>query len=464
MSGVPGARWRLTDMDLYGQGTGGHGYQPPLGTDFVSMGIADPYDAGGLGVGGSSGHLARVNISFDLRRTPAIQLGNAFAAYNSSGFSLVDSYISHKGSCSAQWPRNGALHVSGSTNGEIFNSTFDMGCQSGSVESSSHIFMADNTFNEVRVWDGTNIGSSNGGFEWSTIDPPHVSELQYMGNCSYIGAWDAYERWESFTTDGGADSFYNSTVTSQSVNPDGTATLGLAGVINISVFFYTWHPGDAVTVMQGPNVGQVRRLRDVLGPYNSSIIIDAPFNPPLSSTDDIISITSYRGGYTFEGNTFLNGTCFQFYGGAFDVVVSGNSFDEMFSTTEVPTLPSAGAIAVGSGLGGGGRVYATALQQEAYNVWEYNEMACASSFVITMGNLQNGEVILLPNATYNFAQIVRHNVWDGTYLAEVLFTRDHVVEYNEPRSRRCTYNGGVNISVNVSMNSPSNIGLVYRPW
>lgn len=454
----------MSDMDLYGQGTGGHGYQPPLGTDFVSLGIGNPFDAGGLGTGGSSGRIARVNISFDLRRTPAIQLGNSFAVYNSSDFSLVDSYVSHKGSCSAQWPRNGVLHVSGSVNGEIVNTTFDMGCQSGAVESSSRIFMADNVFNEVRVWDGTDIGSSNGGFEWSTIDPPHVSELQYLGNCSYTGAWDAFERWESFTTDGGADSFYNSTVMSQTANPDGTATLMLAGAIDVSVFFYTWHPGNAVAVLQGPNVGQLRRLVDVIGPANSSIVIDSPFDPPLSPTDDVVSITSYRGGYTFEGNAFVNGTCFQFYGGAFDVVVSGNSFDEMFSTAEVPTLPSAGAIAVSAGLGGGGRVYATALQQEAYNIWEYNDMICASSFVITMGNLANGESILLPNATYNFAQVVRHNTWAGTSLAQLLFTRDHVVEFNEPRAQQCAYTGGVTVDVNVSMSSPSNIGLVYRPW
>lgn len=428
----------------------------------MSLGVSNAFDAGGLGVGGSSGRIARVNISFDLRRTPAIQLGNAFAVYNASDFSLVDSYVSHKGSCSAQWPRNCAFHVSGSANGEIVNTIFDMGCQSGSVESSSRIFMADNSFNEVRVWDGTQIGSSNGGFEWSTIDPPHVSELQYMGNCTYKGAWDAYERWESFTTDGGADSFYNSTIASQTVNPDGTATLVLTGAVDVSVFFYTWHVGDAVAVLQGPNVGQLRRLRDVLGPANSTIVVDAPFNPPLSPSD-IISITSYRGGYTFEGNKFINGTCFQFYGGAFDVIVSGNAFEEMFSTAEVPTLPSAGAIAVGSGLGGGGRVYATALQQEAYNIWEYNDMVCASSFVITMGNLANGEAILLPNATYNFAQVVRHNTWAGISLAQMLFTRDHVVEHNDARAQRCVYNGGVVVDVNVSMGSPSNIGLVFRP-
>ena len=188
VTGAPGARWRLEDVDLWCQATGGHGYQPPLGTDFLSLGRAHPTDAGGGGVPGtgSAGRVARVNITFDLRRTPAIQLGNAVAVYNSSGWALVDSFVSHKGSCSAQWPRNAAIHVSGSADGEVRGTTFDMGCQSAGIESSARIFLADNAFREVNVWPG--VGSSNGGFEMSTIDAPHVSEHHYFGNNSYVVA------------------------------------------------------------------------------------------------------------------------------------------------------------------------------------------------------------------------------------------------------------------------------------
>ena len=101
-------------------------------------------------------------------------------------------------------------------------------------------------------------------------------------------------------TDGGADAFYNETVSSQVINADGTATLTLVSPVLISVFYYEWAPGNAVTVVQGPNVGQMRRLVDVIAPANTTIIVDAPFNPPLSPTEDIVAITSYRGGYTFE--------------------------------------------------------------------------------------------------------------------------------------------------------------------
>ena len=133
-----------------------------------------------------------------------------------------------------------------------------------------------------------------------------------MANCSYTGNVKAAERWESFTTDGGADAFYNETVAAQVANPDGTATLTLASPVLVSEFYYEWARGNAVTVVQGPSVGQVRRLVDVIAPDNTTIVISAPFDPPLSPTDDIVAITSYRGGFTFEGNRYLNGTCFQF--------------------------------------------------------------------------------------------------------------------------------------------------------
>ena len=363
ISGAPGARWRLSDLDLYGQGSGAHGYQPPLGTDFVGLGVPrDPVNAGASGYGGSSAQIHRVNISFDLRMTPQIQLGNAFAVYGASDFALVDSYIGHWGSCSSQWPHNCAMHITNSSNGEVRGNVFDMGCQAMAVESSSRMFFSDNVYSEVSVWTGTPIGSSNGGHEWSTIDPPHVSEMQYMGNCTYTGRYDAYVRWESFTTDGGADAFYNETALSQVANADGTATIVLASQVFESVFFYSWHKGNVVSVLQGPSVGQVRRLVSV-AEDNVTIVVDAPFDPPLGPSD-ILSITSYRGRYTVEGNRFHNGTCFAYYGGVFDSIVSGNVFNEMFQSTWVqvpgwslapPTIaPGVGGGGMGGGGGGGG--------------------------------------------------------------------------------------------------------------
>ena len=218
VSGEPSARWRLEDMDLYCQAKAALGYQPTLGTNFIGLGIAnDLYNAGAGGYGGSSARIARVNISFDLRLFPGVQIGNAFAAYSSADFSLVDSYVSHKGNCAAQWPHNCIMHVTNATNGEVRGVEFDMGCQATAVESSSRMFMADNTFKETEVWSG--VPSTTGGSEFSTIDPPHVAEHYYWGNNSYTGNPASAERWESFTTDGGADCVYNDTVLAQVANP-----------------------------------------------------------------------------------------------------------------------------------------------------------------------------------------------------------------------------------------------------
>jgi len=466
VAGAPGARWKMADMDLYGQAFGGRGYQPVLGTDFVALGYSHKKNAGSGGSGGSSARIERVNITFDLRATPAIQIGNAFAAYGAFDFSLVDSFISHRGSCSAQWPHNCAAHITNSSNGEIRGVVMEMGCQAYAIESSSRMYIADTEFVETNVWTGTDVQSSNGGVEFSTIDPPHVSELHYMANCSYTGNVKAAERWESFTTDGGADAFYNETVAAQVANPDGTATLTLASPVLMSEFYYEWARGNAVTVVQGPSVGQVRRLVDVIAPDNTTIVISAPFDPPLSPTDDIVAITSYRGGFIFEGNRYLNGTCFQFYGGIFDTIVSGNSLNEMgFDPTWVPTAPdpATGFYAGEGAVGGGGRVYATSYQQEAYNIWEHNEVRCVESFMISMGNLENGETVRLPNATYNFAQIVRKNEWAGIGWAQMLFTHDHVVEFNHAGDAVCVYNGGKTVPTAVSTDNPTNSGMVYRP-
>ena len=408
ISGEPGARWRLEDMDLLCQAKAALGYQPTLGTNFIGLGIAsDLYNAGAGGYGGSSGRLARLNITFDLRLFPGVQIGNAFAAYSSVDFSLVDSYVSHKGNCAAQWPHNCIYHITNSSNGEVRGVEFDMGCQSAAHESSSRIFLADNVYTETQSWEGQR--STTGGFEFSNIDPPHVSELHYMGNISYTGNPLSAERWESFTTDGGADSVYNDTVLAQVANPDGTATLTLAAPVFASVFFYQWAPGFAVTVMQGPNVGQQRRLVAVTGEDNTTMVINAPFDPPLTPSD-YLSVNGYKGGYTLEGNRYLNATTFQVFGGLADTVFSGNSIDSMFASGKaMPPLPPMGSD-MGGMAGGGGMQYAVSYQQELYNVWEHNNFQCFDEFRISVFNFDypsDNVPVQLKNATFNFAQVVR---------------------------------------------------------
>jgi len=412
ISGAPGARWRMEDMDLHCQAKAALGYQPTLGTNFIGLGIAsDLYNAGAGGYGGSSGRLARLNITFDLRLFPGVQIGNALAVYSSSDWSLVDSYVSHRGNCAAQWPHNCIYHVTNSSNGEVRGVELDMGCQAAAHESSSRLFLADNVYTETQSWQGQR--STTGGFEFSNIDPPPVSQLHYMGNISYTGNPASAERWESFTTDGGADCVYNDTVLGQQANPDGSATLTLASPVYPSVFFYHWAPGFAVTVMEGPNVGQQRRLLAVTGEDNSTMVINAPFDPPLTPLD-YLSVNGYKGGYTLEGNHYFNATTFQVFGGLANSVFSGNTIDSMFASGKaVPPLPPMGSD-MGGLAGGGGMQYAVSYQQELYNTWELNDFTCFDEFLISVFNFDypsDNVPVQRKNATFNFAQVVRAGLW-----------------------------------------------------
>lgn len=450
----PGARWRMSDLSLLCRATGGIGYQPVLGTDFIGLRL------GSVGV-----RIQRVDVTFDLRALPAIQIGNAFSSWGAADVLLEDVSFTHKGSCSSQWPHNCALYVTNSSGVELSRVNATMGCQAYAIESSSRVFFVDSTLHESDVWDG--IGSSNGGAEFSTIDAPHVSELYYYGNNSYVGNVGALERWESFTTDGGADSFYNMSIAGAVVWPNGSSTLQLLPPgIAVSVFYYTWAPGDAVAIIRGAGVGQVRRLVSV-SPDGMSALIDAAFNPALVPGDSIVSITSYRGGYTFEGNSFVNATCLSFYGGVFDSVVSGNTLTELFGEWNPAgggvLYPPTATITTTGYVGGGGDVYATSYQQEAYNLWERNIMTCASYFRVTVGFLQSGGIPKLTNTTLNFAQVVRRNAMAGMYVLNMSYTHESVLEHNALTSAYCQYAQRAVDAPVVNLDPETNVALLYRP-
>lgn len=102
-------------------------------------------------------------------------------------------------------------------------------------------------------------------------------------------------------------------------------------------------------------------------------------------------------------------------------------------------------------------------------------MRC-TSFKLTMGNLENCLVtggaydcIARPNATFNLAQTIRKNTFEGLSDVVVWFTQDHVVELNDLLPAQCAYNGQampvtpMNLTSPVAGNQSTNIGLLYRP-
>ncbi len=102
-------------------------------------------------------------------------------------------------------------------------------------------------------------------------------------------------------------------------------------------------------------------------------------------------------------------------------------------------------------------------------------MRC-TSFKLTMGNLENClasggayDCIARPNATFNLAQLIRHNSFEGLTAVQVWFTQDHVVEHNALLPAHCLYNGldmpvtPVNLTSPISGTTTTNVGMLYRP-
>ena len=102
-------------------------------------------------------------------------------------------------------------------------------------------------------------------------------------------------------------------------------------------------------------------------------------------------------------------------------------------------------------------------------------MRC-TSFKLTMGNLENClrtggayDCPARPNATFNLAQTIRKNTFEGLSAVEVWFTQDHVVELNELLPAQCTYNRAdmpvtpLNLTSPISATQSTNIGMLYRP-
>jgi hypothetical protein len=278
-----------------------------------------------------------------------------------------------------------------------------------------------------------------------------------------------------------------------------------------SVFFYRWAPGFAVTVLEGPNVGQQRRLVAVSGADNTTMVVSAPFDPPLTPLD-YLSVNGYKGGYTIEGNRYFSATTFQIFGGLADSVFSGNSIDSMFASgAAVPPLPPMGSD-MGGLAGGGGMQYAVSYQQELYNTWELNDFKCFNEFQLSVFNFDypsDNVPVERKNSTFNFAQVVREREGGGggggclrgsaavaftthTYLQTNLpspslppppslplptsqyrrnsfsglekvnfrWTQDHVIEHNLLTSAFCAFiNATVSPAINVSS---TNLGVVYR--
>lgn len=174
-----------------------------------------------------------------------------------------------------------------------------------------------------------------------------VSRSYHWSNSAATGCAVGECRLETSTTDGPGGSFFGF-VLGQSFN----ASAGLPYLI-LPLFQLPkqrpYAPGLAVVAIGGGAAGQWRRIvstttnavaTEVAGiryppSYLTYALLDSPFNQPFDISTSPITVNLMKGKLTWEGNRFVNGTQVQTYGFALDVIVAGNSFENM-------THPSAG--------------------------------------------------------------------------------------------------------------------------
>ena len=194
------------------------------------------------------------------------------------------------------WPRSCTFYIIAADHGVFSNNTVIAGCQSWSVVNAKNLFMSDLYVQSV--------GQNSDGNGFGNFYYPQVLENIYVGNTYNVGNWLSTERWETMTFDG-LGMVWNSNISSAI----GT-TLYLPGDPIRNGYDYT---GQMVAVLGGPGMGQIRRVKAWnRGPGGQSTWnLDSPWTTPLDHTT-IVAILGYRGSITFESNTYLNGTNFQF--------------------------------------------------------------------------------------------------------------------------------------------------------
>jgi hypothetical protein len=194
--------------------------------------------------------------------------------------------------CQAYYPHSDGFWILAASDSEMRNNTWHAACEGFNVESSSRLFLADNTL--IAVGGTYSEGNGFSHFSW-----PQVVEHIYFGNNTQLGNPQALYRQETFTFDGGPATYYG-----RHTAMDGTQLTLPADPI-LPNQNYT---GLLVHVASGTGVGQIRRVRGWAGRdakhkhiITSTWTLDAPLDTPLDNTS-YVSIGAYCGHVTFEGN------------------------------------------------------------------------------------------------------------------------------------------------------------------
>jgi hypothetical protein len=308
-----------------------HSWGPHLGAGVGIGFVKAPADDGAVGTDVSGRRPRRLNgrhkTAAGTQRLRVEQPNNAPVARHWSVTGSI--FVQHEGSnattaCDAYWPHSDGFWMLAAADGRLQGNSFTTVCEGYNAEISSRLFFADNVI--VAVGSMYSEGNGFSHFSW-----PQVSEHIYVGNTTQVGNPAASVRQETMSFDGDGSLYYGP-VTSVDGNKVRVPSDPVQPNQN-----YT---GLLFHVAAGSGVGQTRRVVAWQGTDQkhkhivfSTWMLDSSLDTELDNTS-FISIGAYCGRITFDGNHYLNGTQFQLFGTAVNVVVAGNSFSNVSSDGE----------------------------------------------------------------------------------------------------------------------------------
>lgn len=240
-----------------------------------------------------------------------------------TGLFVTDCLFEHGGDCSNSWFGNVLAYLKGVTHTLWARNIARCRCQGYCFDSPTNLAVIESTWDSSESNDAE--GSGVNSFDSS------VAENVYFRDNLDIGNPIAAKKWESFTTDGPGAAWtgrVGAAVAGSSAVP--LQAGGLPPFNKWQVF----KPGEALVVMKGPSTGVVVRVNALnavapaAGTISATTKLSADIGPGGFGT-----IMPYRGQMVFEGNRFVNGTTFQFFGAGVDCSVVNNSFHNFSSVS-----------------------------------------------------------------------------------------------------------------------------------
>jgi len=200
--------------------------------------------------------------------------------------------------------------------------------------------------------------------------------------------------------------------------------------------------GQTVVIISGPGAGQYRRVEASLKnpapvvvagiKYAAGVMryvtLDAPMPQPFDLGSSSLSVLTYKGRITLEGNRWVNGSRVQTFGTSLDTRIVGNSLENI-SNPFPQVFGQIGTLnMVGTDYNGG-------LQPNTRTLVEQNSLWCSSNMtILSQGALATGW-------WFHFGHTIRRNRFQGGVGVSVQASlSDMVWEDNEFSSALCPVN------------------------